>query len=172
VKLNLGSGAYPLDDFENLDAENGWRFEDGLGQYGDESVEGCSISHALMYVELKDWPFVFSEIARVLEPGGVVRITEDATDDFKSSRYGGFEGAVTLTTRDLVRAHLEIAGLRVEDVSPRHSFFRDDSLLQTWHGFPPKTFFCEGVKEDGSAGDRATTMSPPPDLSPRASAER
>jgi len=149
VKLNLGSGAHPLGGFENLDLTNGWRFEDGLGQYPDGSVEGITISHALMYVALADWPFVFSEIARVLEPGGVVRITEDATDDPASERFGGFDGAVTLTSSALVRQHLAAAGLDDYDRTPHLTYFDDgldSSLIQTWHGDPPKVFHCEGVK--------------------------
>ncbi len=148
MKLNLASGAHPLDGFVNLDLETGWTFEGGL-DYPDGSVEAVTESHGLMYVELANWPFVFSEFARVLEPGGVVRITEDATDDPRSSRYGGCSDAVTRTTRDLVRANLEVAGLDVSDVSPNWSFFKsgaDGSLIQTWHGSPPKVFHVEGIK--------------------------
>jgi hypothetical protein len=145
VKLNLASGARPLDGFENLDATNGWRFEQGLN-YADESIEAITESHGLMFVALSDWPYVFSEIERVLQPGGVVRITEDATDDRRSSRYGGFHDAVTLTSRDLVRAHMEIVGLDVRDVSEVYSYFKDDSLKQRWHGSSPKVFFVEGIK--------------------------
>ena len=147
MKLNLGSGAHPLDGFTNLDRDNGWMFEAGLGDYPDESVEAVSISHALYLVALSDWPYVFSEIERVLQPGGVVRITEDATDDRRSSRYGGWnETVVTLTSRDLVRAHMEIAGLDVRDVSEVYSYFKDDSLIQRWHGSAPKCFWVEGIK--------------------------
>lgn len=170
ARLNLGSGAHALPDFDNLDKENGWRFEDGL-PYPDESVEGCSVSHSLMYVPLSSWPYVFSEFARVLEPGGVVRITEDATNDRRSSRYGGFEGHVTLTSSDLVRAHCDLVGLRFEDVGEHYSYFRDDSLIQSNHGGSPKCFFGEGIKDDGGAGDRVSAGTSPPDLSASASAD-
>lgn len=146
MRLNLGSGAHPLDGFDNLDAMNGWRFEDGLGDYPDGSVEGVSISHALMFVALKDWPFVFQEIARVLAPGGVVRVTEDATDDPRSERYGGFADAVTLTTSALVTTYMSAAGLNARRVGETYSRFADDSLIQCWHGADPKVFHVEGVK--------------------------
>lgn len=146
VKLNLGSGAHPLDGFVNLDLANGWRFEDGLGGYPDGSVEAITISHALMYVALGDWPFVFSELARVLEPGGVVRITEDETEDRASERYGGCPDAVTLTSRSLVVTQLQLAGLIPAVVLSDVSRFRDGSLMQTWHGRAPKVFHVEGVK--------------------------
>lgn len=147
MKLNLGAGAHPLEGFVNLDKMyDGWTFESGLTDYGDGTIDAITESHGLMYAPLADWPFVFSEFARVLAPGAVVRITEDSTDDPHSSRYKGFHDAVTLTTRDLVRAHLEIAELVVEDVSPVFSHCADGSLIQRWHGDPPKVFFVEGVK--------------------------
>lgn len=146
MKLNLGCGPHLLVGFVNLDLSDGWRFEDGLGDYPDGSIEAITVSHALMYVPLASWPLVFAEFARVLETGGVVRVTEDSTDDPLSSRYGGFVDAVTMTSRSLVRGHLDLSGLTVEDVRSDWSHFRDDSLIQRWHGEPPKVFHVEGIK--------------------------
>jgi hypothetical protein len=146
VKLNLGSGAHPLEGFENLDLDNGWRFQDGL-PYPDSSVEGVTISHALYLVPIADWPVAFSEIARVLQPGGVVRITEDATDDPASERYPfGFDGVVTLTSASRVAEHMLLAGLWASTWPSMLSQFRDGSLIQNHHGTPPKVFHIEGVK--------------------------
>lgn len=152
-KLNLGAGVHPLDGFANLDLENGWRFENGLIGYADGSIAAITVSHALMFVALSEWSFVFAELARVLEPGGVLRITEDATDDRRSSRYGGFRDAVTLTSRSQIRAYMELAGLDVHDVGPGFSHFADASLIQNHHGAPPKVFHVEGVKPDRVARD-------------------
>lgn len=147
MKLNLGSGAHPLEGFENLDAETGWRFEDGLGAYPDGSVEAITISHALYRLPLADWPPAFAEFARVLEPGGILRITEDSTDDRRSPRYGGFHDAVTLTSAELVIAHMDAAGFEyVARIASGFSRFRDGSLIQRWHGEPPKVFHVEGTK--------------------------
>jgi hypothetical protein len=145
MKLNLASGAHPLKGFVNLDKENGWLFEDGLLEYEDESVEAITESHGLMYVPLGAWLFVFSEFARVLQRGGVIRITEDATDDPRSPRYNGFRDAITLTSPLLVAQHLEHAGLRWTHAE-KFSWFRDETLMQSWHGAPPKVFFIEGIK--------------------------
>lgn len=145
-RLNLGSGLHPIEGFANLDLENGWRFENGLLDYADGSIAAITVSHALMYVELSHWPFVFAELARVLEPGGVLRVTEDRTDDLRSARFGGAPDAVTLTTAGLVRGYMEIAGLVIHDVAPNFSHFRDASLIQNHHGIPPKVFHVEGVK--------------------------
>lgn len=146
MKLNLGCGAYRIDGFDNLDKLTGWQFEDGLGVYADGSVEGATASHSLMYVPLDYWPAVFAEFARVLEPGGVIRITEDATDDPRSERFGGHHDAVTLTTATLVSTHLLAVGLPPMIVRADQTLFPDGSLIQNHHGGSPKAFFVEGVR--------------------------
>lgn len=145
IKLNLGSGPNTLEGFANFDPSMGWRFEDGL-PYGDGEVDAITISHATMYVPIAAWPAMFAELARVLKPGGIVRITEDATDDPESERYGGWHDAVTLTSAKLVRKHLRQAGLIAVAQREDQSGFRDLSLCQTWHGEAPKVFFIEGRK--------------------------
>ncbi len=145
VKLNLASGAHPLDGFVNLDAENGWLFEDGL-DYRSGSIEAITESHGLMFVDLADWPYVFSEFARVLEPGGVVRITEDNTTDPRSERFGGYHDAVTLTSAKLIAYYLLAAGLDPRVLSADQTLFKDDSLRQSWHGAEPKVCYVEGSK--------------------------
>lgn len=150
TKLNLGAGAHPLDGFVNRGPENdGWRFEDGLGEYEDGSVDAVSVSHALMFLPIEHWLPFFQECARVLKPGGVLRITEDATDDLKSERFGGFHDAVTLTSRHLVGTFMTLAGFERHwptDHDPLATAYKDDSLIQNWHGGVPKCFFIEGVK--------------------------
>ena len=148
LKLNLGAGDHPLPGFLNLDPayESPWRFEFGIPA-SDATVDAITVSHALMYVPLHEWPAVFAEFARVLKPGGVLRVTEDATDDPASERYGGAQDAVTLTSLALVCSHIELAGLeRRLLVEPADTAFRDGSLVQQWHGQPPKVFHFEGVK--------------------------
>lgn len=145
TRLNLGCGPHKLEGFENLTPPE-WHFEDGL-PYLDGSIEGITISHAAMYVPLSQWPFVFRELARVLQPGGIVRITEDDTENPDSERYEKpWHDAVTLTGPELVRRHLRDAGLKTRLHRSDTSGFRDLSLCQAFHGQPPKTFFLEGRK--------------------------
>ncbi len=146
TRLNLGAGAHPIEGFDNLDANNGWKFELGLGDYDDGSVEGITISHSVMYVPVLNWPYTFKEFARVLEPGGIVRITEDDTENPESERFGGWHDAVTQTSAKLVATHLRKAKLIVQKVDADTTFFSDRSLLQAHHGMPPKVFFIEGRK--------------------------
>jgi glycosyltransferase involved in cell wall biosynthesis len=155
LRLNLGCGNpndrswHPLEGLVNLDKSLGWKFEHGLRDFASGSVAGVTISHALMYLAAADWPAFVDELARVLEPGGVVRITEDETADPRSSRVGGWKGsqpAITLTTPAFVRARLEAGGFTVFDVGPDETKYRDRSLCQRFHGDPPDVFFVEGVK--------------------------
>lgn len=159
LRLNLGCGTpgtrswHPIDGMENLDKSMGWSFEDGLGDFVDHSVAGISISHALMYVPESEWPKVFTEFTRVLDEGGVIRITEDDAVNPASARYGGWKGsepAVTKTSAAMVRGYLERAGLDVYDVGRDETKFSDRSLCQAQHGHPPDVFWIEGVKLTGT----------------------
>jgi hypothetical protein len=156
LRLNLGCGTpstrswHPILGLVNLDKSMGWCFEDGLGDFVDGSVAGITVSHALMYVDEAQWPRVFAEFARVLRPGGVVRITEDDTAHEKSRRHGGWKGsdaAVAMTSPAIVRAHLARAGLTAVDVTRETTRFEDRSLCQSQHGAAPDVFFIEGVRE-------------------------
>lgn len=146
MRLNLGSGIYVIEGFDNLDKITGWTYEGGLGDYGDGSVEGITISHSLMYVHVDDWPYAFDEFARVLQPAGVIRVQEDWTNNPQSPRFGGYPGAVTLTTPELVREFMEDVGLSVFDVGPDETWFVDRSLIQKLHEGPPLSFCVEGVR--------------------------
>jgi hypothetical protein len=155
LRLNLGCGTqgtgswHPSAGMVNLDKSMGWRFEDGLGDFVSGSVAGITVSHALMYVALADWPKCFREFSRVLEPGGVIRITEDSTSDPRSARCGGWKGsqpAITLTDPAMMRRHLEAFGFAVHDVAVNETKYRDHSLCQRNHGLPPDVFFIEGIR--------------------------
>lgn len=155
LRLNLGCGTqgkpswHPIAGFVNLDKSLGWTFQEGLGHFVTGSVAGITISHALYLVPLSDWPRIFRELARVLAPGGVLRITEDDATNRASSRYGGWRGsetAVTLTDAAMVRAHMEGVGLSVVDVDATTSRFTDASLRQAHHGAAPDCFWIEGLR--------------------------
>lgn len=148
TRLNLGAGAHPIDGFDNLDANTGWKFEHGLGDYPDGSVEGITVSHSAMYVPILNYPYVFKEIARVLEPGGIVRITEDNTEDPHSERASGWHDAVTLTGPKMMAAALRKAKLTVVKADEETTAFKDRSLMQAHHGSAPKCFWIEARKPD------------------------
>ncbi len=145
MKLNLGSGAHPLDGFENLDLPD-WDWSRPL-LYEVDSIEAITVSHALMYCPEVRWRFAFGEMYCVLVPGGIVRITEDATDDPDSERFGGWKDAVALTSVKKIR-HYAHSLFHITDMTPTptHTLFHDNSLIQQWHGAPPKVFHVEGRK--------------------------
>ena len=150
LRLNLGCGAFPIPGMVNLDKRQGWRFQDGL-DFPNHSVHGITISHALMYLPDHDWPAFFSEMARVLVDGGVVRITEDDTRNPQSARFGGWKGsepAVTMTWAEKVKAALDRAGLAAYDATPAATRGHD-SLRQSRHGEAPDVFYVEGVRGRG-----------------------
>lgn len=150
-KLNLGAGEHKLFDFDNLDPsyEQPWRFEDGLSMYEDDSVDAITTSHALMYVPGEKWRACFEEMARVLRPGGVVRITGDNIGGEGSTRTEIRPGAEVETSPGLALELLEEVGLGPEHVTENISVWHDRSLIQTNYGSEPDVFHVEGVKGHG-----------------------
>jgi LmbE family N-acetylglucosaminyl deacetylase len=146
LRLNLGGGINPIGGFVNLDKSAGWMFESGLTDYANASVEAISVSHVLMYIDPERWPFIFDEFARVLQPGGFIRITEDAIGAARSSRPVIRPGAAIATTPELVLEHLTDVGLAAARVEPDETGFVDGSLIQQNYGQPPDVFHVEGTK--------------------------
>jgi LmbE family N-acetylglucosaminyl deacetylase len=146
LRLNLAGGINPIPGYVNIDKTTGWTFEAGLTDFASDSVDAITESHGLMYVALEDWPYVFGEIARVLRPGGTVRITQDAIGAAGSSRPSIRPGAAVATTPELVLEHLAWAGIDAEIVEPDETNFSDRSLIQQNYGNPPDVFHVEGVK--------------------------
>lgn len=154
ILLNLGCGNpdaaswHPMPGMVNLDKSLGWRFEHGLSVFADGTVEGITVSHALMYVEKPHWPMMFAEFSRVLKPGGVMRITEDDTSHPQSRTYPmgwrGSDPAAILTDPKMMRRALESAGFLVRDVTASTGV---RELMQDQHGGVPHCFYIEGVRE-------------------------
>jgi SAM-dependent methyltransferase len=142
-KLNLGCGEHKKEWFVNLDKNTGWCFEDKM-EFPDNSVDGITISHAIMYVKEEDYQKIFDEYYRILKPGGVIRITEDSTGNPKSERFGGYHDAVTLTTPEMIIMYLLKSGFSAKSVRADES--QDKELIQDLHGGEPKCFFVEGIK--------------------------
>ena len=167
MKLNLGSGVVCLGGFENLDVRWGWKFE-SLLPYAAGSVQGITISHALMYLAEHEWPRVFADFHRALAPGGVIRITEDDTESetSKRKRYP-HPDALLRTGPKMAALYLNRAGFRVHGVGRDETHFSDSSLIQAWRNEePPYYFFIEGVKpERQSVPEEITRLRPPaPDI--------
>jgi predicted SAM-dependent methyltransferase len=78
LKLNLGCGRYALDGYENLDRVLGTEIYP-LPQYEDETVDEVRASHVLEHFPHGEVSHVVNEWARVLKPGGWLKI---AVPDF------------------------------------------------------------------------------------------
>lgn len=149
IKLNLGCKRRKLSGFDNLDKIYGWLFQDGLPQYADGTVDGITISHAIMFLTVPELKTFMKEAWRVLKTGGVIRITEDDTENPSSDMYGTgciASGPRCLTGPKMMREILEEAGFKAYDVDRKTTHFYDESLMQAYRGGPPKRFFIEGVK--------------------------
>lgn len=146
LRLNLGGGLNPIPGYLNLDKSNGWKFEDGLFEYPDGSVEVVTESHALMYVDERYWPLVFGEIARVLQPGGLARFTQDAIGAPGSRRPVIRPRAKVATSAERVLRHLAAVGLDGRVVEPDETSFADRTPIQQNYGSPPDVFHVEAVK--------------------------
>lgn len=150
IKLNLGSKHRKLEGFDNLDKIFGWLFQNGLPQYQDGSVDGITISHALMFLTPAELTKFMKEMWRVLKIDGVVRITEDDTENPLSDFYqtGNIKSNPScLTGPNMMRGVLEETGFKVYDVDRTTTHFSDNSLMQAYRGGAPNVFFIEGVKQ-------------------------
>jgi predicted SAM-dependent methyltransferase len=140
VRLNLGCGNRRLEGYLNLDRRDGWTWEGGLPNVASNSIECVTSSHTLMYVPREKWASVFNEIFRVLQPGGVWRITED--DGVPPG-----VGYATYVTRSLADHHLTQAGFTVAKVPRDRTLFHDKSIIQD--NYPDEltiSFWLEGIK--------------------------
>lgn len=169
VKLNLGSGDLLLEGFINMDISltgygtgssdkkvpkgteirGDWEAEKGLLEFQEGSIEAITISHMLYAIEEKYYPFFFGELYRVLEKGGIVRITDDNFDQ-PPGLYKEYNmdrsSQLTHTTRKMIRKYLEDVGFEAHDVSNQSTFYKDNTLIQSQHGGYTKTFHMEGIK--------------------------
>lgn len=143
--LNLGSGRYPLARAVNLDLENGWDARDVRGlPFRGGTVDAVTISHFLMYLTLVEIRFLLEDLYRVTKPNAVVRVTEDDTKDGENV----WPGTIALMSVDVVVRLLEESGFgNAIEVEPHKTGWVDDTLIQNWHGYPPKVFHVEGRRE-------------------------
>jgi ubiquinone/menaquinone biosynthesis C-methylase UbiE len=143
MKVNFGCGDRKLDGFLNLDREH-FDWNKRL-PFEDETFEAITVSHSLMYAN--NIQFSLGELRRVLKTGGVLRITEDNTENINSERFGGHSDAVSLTGPLQMNVDLINIGFKeVFYLDKNTTFWFDHSLFQEFHGEEPKVFFMEARK--------------------------
>src|SRR5690606_35327534 len=86
-KLNIGAGDVPLDGYENIDRKTGQ--EAYPLAYPDATFDEVRASHILEHFGHAEVQAVVNEWARVLKPGGVLKI---AVPDFDYIAKGYLEG--------------------------------------------------------------------------------
>lgn len=143
VKLNLGAGGVEVPGFQSIDRKNGQ--EAYPLDYEDGSVEEIRASHVLEHFDHRDVPKVVSEWARVLSPGGVLRIAVPDFDKivewYKADRQDidlqaylmggqvdGNDYHKAIFNEETLRGLLEEAGL--VDIKPWQSEVKDCAALE------------------------------------------
>jgi hypothetical protein len=124
--LNLGCGAPDRPSWHPLPGFTSWTWESGLTDFATASVEAITVSHSLYLVKEEYWPATFSEMHRVLKPGGVLRVTEDdAVNAADPRRRGGWKGSepfATVTSVAHMLGHMCRAGFEAtHEVGPASS---------------------------------------------------
>lgn len=87
-RLNLGAGDTPLQDYENIDIKHG-EAAYPLENYSDESVDEIRASHLLEHFGMDQAQDVLNEWARVLKPGGLMKIAVPNFDKIVNAYING-----------------------------------------------------------------------------------
>ena len=129
IRLNLGAGAVPIDGYENLDIKDG-RLAYPLQDYADGSVDEVRASHILEHFGEREALDVATEWARVLKPGGVLKL---AVPDFEwvLAQYGAVPAHIPydLTKwQALLRAF--VGGGQVDEHDVHNSIWTRSKLTQ------------------------------------------
>jgi predicted SAM-dependent methyltransferase len=107
----------------------------------DNIVSAITVSHVLcIAIKEEEYPNFLRECHRVLQPGGVLRITDNNSDvfDFPSLSY---------TNASKMIKFLSEAGFEAKEVEPDEtSYGQDTKICIDVHGGSPKAYFVEGVK--------------------------
>ena len=92
MRLNIGSGSYPLDGFINLDLPD---FDMTVipWVYSDNSADFINLSHVIEHVDRDTGALVIAECYRVLSYDGILRIATPDLDKFiHAHATGDFSG--------------------------------------------------------------------------------
>jgi len=159
IKLNLGGGINPLKGFINLDIQDlasrfpgytmkVWNFREGLNHiFKAGSVDAATVSHALMYLKVEEYLKFFIEVYVALKPGGVFRITEDNCENPDCQKYGlPWHNPASITGPNMMQRELMKVGFEVYHVGRDETRWKDKSLIQHFHGHPPRVFHMEAIK--------------------------
>ena len=166
LKLNLGCGKFPLEGFLNMDYRrdlsrifkernpgefvivDNWTWQEGFA-FEDNLIDAVTESHSLMFLKAEEYISAFLEVSRILKPGGVFRITEDNCEhsEEKLEELGLPWGNPASTTGPkMMMDKLTRVFVEVKLVSPEETAFYDNSLIQQFHGTPPRVFHMEAMK--------------------------
>lgn len=157
IKLNIGCDMLLLDGWVNTDIGarriNARNILEGVKKssvylhdvrykmpFDEHKVSAITISHVLniaLYEE-EYLPFL-QECHRVLEPGGVLRVTQDNPDEY-------FFPSLSYVNAQTMRDYLKKTGFMAKETDSQSTVYDDRSICINTHGDAPKCYFCEGIK--------------------------
>lgn len=117
LRLNLGSGANPLPDYENVDAKDGR--DVGRLDYAPGTVDEIRASHVLEHFSHREVPGVLAHWVSLLKPGGRLAI---AVPDFQVIAEQYLAGAAIPTEAYVMGGHV--------DGNDRHGAMFDEEKLR------------------------------------------
>ena len=133
MKVYLGCGAHVWDGWECLDFRHEidpritrWEFPDKL-PLADYRADIIFTSHLFNYIDDKDYRTLLWDCHRVLRAGGVLRLSEDRTDNGYAWRKPGQHSRGTgvvrsLPTRQKILAAMQDVGFQVVEAEPGSTF--------------------------------------------------
>ncbi len=168
IKLNLGCGGFPLKGFVNMDIRGDignviesrdpgeyiiipeWKWQDGLKGFSDGVVDAITESHSLMYLTIEEYNIAFREIYRVLKDGGIFRITEDncerPKEELEKDGLPWGNPASAVGSIEMKKELEEVFPKVIEISSAGITYFKDNTLIQQFHGTSPRVFHIEAIK--------------------------
>lgn len=151
VKLNIGSGGFTIDGWVNIDKFAGRHNASGrcVGVYRhdvsrpfplpDHSVSAVAVSFIGSDIGESEWDMLLSESRRMLESGGIIRVTDDdCTVSTFPSRWP--------STANTMCQKMARFGLDARPVPGDDTLCVDPLIMTRSHGEHPEAYFCEGVK--------------------------
>ncbi len=152
TKVHIGCGANLIPGWQNLDTDAPgaikWSCPDRL-PYADNAVDAIYSEHFWEHVPLDQGEFLLRECARVLKPGGVIRIsTPDlavlvAMYNTKNIRYASVVGFMPNSPADLLNQGMRLWGHQyIYDEEELTRLFKQAGINPTRRK-PGQSAYCE-----------------------------
>lgn len=163
MKLHLGCGKVVIPGWINVDkapSTQAWEkvptLVDKISSvdlrfswpWPDSAVTHITISHFLGHLSSEAKFHVIQECFRVLQSGGLIRLTEDDNDNPRSAYHDKMHhNSVEKTSLDKIMGMFQLAGFSdVKKMTHNQTQSADKAIMLNSHSLKPSTFFLEASK--------------------------